>query len=115
VDRRRTEVTTDKDPQAHRVMELIQRIKPILRADEFVAIMTADFNTFVLVPDEVRRRTEDGTTTPQDTLTGLLLAHNMHAIILKMHADAIGKDAGKHVQTAKTRVLGLDGKPYDPS
>jgi hypothetical protein len=98
------------DDRLKRVNELVSRIKPMLRKNEYVAIMTEDFETFILVPDDVGKRAAAGEGTPQDTLVGLLLAHNMHAIILKMHADALKKGAGKVVKVSGN-LVGMDGKP----
>lgn len=96
-----------------RAQSLINQIRPLLEQDEYCAIMTKDFNSFIMVPDEVRRRQEKGTQEAGDSLVGLILQWKFMGILLEVHGISLAKEVGPMLDTPKLTLVGPDGRPID--
>jgi len=97
-----------------RAKELIDKIKPILKDDEFCAVMTNDFNTFVMMPDDVQKRIENSTTSPADTMASLILMWRFTGILLQYHGISVENYIHHMVKTQGLTIVGADGLPIEP-
>lgn len=97
----------------NRALEIIRGIQPLLREGEYCAVLTEDLQSFILVPNEARRNAEEGKSTKEETLAGIILAHNLSSIVLKQHAEAIRREESNVLQMPRTRLVGPDGSPVD--